>query len=83
MDHFEMPIPVWARILFDCALCYHRKLIDRTRLIEVLVPLFYGMTLSFVNKTEGMSSQQAEEFLEDMCLVFEQSKPYLTYRWAQ
>ncbi|HQI80319.1 MAG TPA: glycosyl transferase [Deltaproteobacteria bacterium] len=83
MDHFEMPVPVWARILFDCALCYHRKLIDRTRLIEVLVPLFYGMTLSFVNKTEGMSSQQAEEFLEDMCLVFEQSKPYLTYRWSQ
>jgi hypothetical protein len=83
MDHFEMPVPVWARILFDCALCYHRRLIDRTRLIEVLVPLFYGMTLSFVNKTEGMSSQQAEEFLEDMCLVFEQSKPYLTYRWAQ
>jgi hypothetical protein len=41
------------------------------------------MTLSFVNKTEGMSHQQAEEYLEDMCIVFEQSKPYLTYRWGQ
>jgi hypothetical protein len=36
-----------------------------------------------VNKTEGMSIQQAEEYLEDMCLVFEQSKPYLIYRWNQ
>lgn len=83
IDHFEMPVPVWARILFDCALCYHRKTLDRARLLEVLIPLYYGMTLSFVNKTEGMSHQQTEEFLEDMCLVFEQSKPYLTYRWGQ
>ena len=83
MDHFEMPIPVWARILFDCAICYHKKILDRSKLLEVLIPLHYGMTLSFVNKTEGMSHQQAEEFLEDMCLVFEQSKPYLTYRWDQ
>lgn len=83
IDHFEMPVPVWARILFDCAICYHRKILDRSRLLEVLIPLHYGMTLSFVNKTEGMSHQQAEEYLEDMCLVFEQSKPYLTYRWGQ
>lgn len=83
IDHFEMPVTVWARVLFDCAISYHKKSFERGRLIDVLVPLYYGMTLSFVNKTEGMSHQQAEEFLEDMCLVFEQSKPYLTYRWGQ
>lgn len=83
IDHFEMPVPVWARILFDCAIGYHRKSLDRSKLLEVLIPLHYGMTLSFVNKTEGMSHQQAEEYLEEMCLVFEQSKPYLTYRWSQ
>jgi len=83
IDHFEMPVTVWARVLFDCAISYHRKSLDRARLIDVLVPLYYGMTLSFVNKTEGISHQQSEEFLEDMCIVFEQSKPYLTYRWGQ
>jgi glycosyltransferase involved in cell wall biosynthesis len=83
IDHFEMPVPVWARVLFDCAISYHKKTLDRGKLLDVLVPLYYGMTLSFVNKTEGMSNQQAEEYLEDMCIVFEQSKPYLTYRWGQ
>lgn len=83
IDHFEMPVSVWARILFDCAIACSRKTLDRARLIEVIIPLYYGMTLSFVNKTEGMSIQQTEEFLEDMCLVFEQSKPYLIYRWNQ
>ncbi|HOO44629.1 MAG TPA: glycosyl transferase [Deltaproteobacteria bacterium] len=83
LDHFEMPVTVWAKSLFDFANSYHHNTIDRNKLIEVLIPLYYGMTLSFVNKTEGMSIQQAEEFLEDMCLVFEQTKPYIIDRWNQ
>ena len=82
MDHFEMPVQVWARTLFDFALCAHRKAVDRSRLIEVLIPLYYGMTLSYVNKTEGMSVLQAEEYIEDMCLTFEQTKPYIIDRWG-
>lgn len=81
MDHFEMPVTVWAKVLFDFALAYHHQSLERTKVIDVLIPLYYGMTLSFVNKTQGMSIQQAEEFLEDMCLVFEQTKPYLIDRW--
>jgi glycosyltransferase involved in cell wall biosynthesis len=81
MEHFEMPVTVWAKILFDFALAYRKQTMERTRVIEVLIPLYYGMTLSFVNKTQGMSIQQAEEFLEDMCLAFEQTKPYIIDRW--
>ncbi len=84
MEHFEMPPSIWAKILFDFAICYNKKNdISQDKLIEVLIPLYFGMTLSFVNKTEEMSIQQAEEFLEDMCLVFEQTKPYLVDRWNQ
>jgi hypothetical protein len=83
LDHFEIPVTVWSRILFDCAIGYHRRVLEPARLMDVLIPLHFGMILSYVNKTEGMSHQQAEEFIEDMCLVFEQNKPYLTYRWDQ
>jgi len=82
MEHFEMPVSVWAKTLFDFAICYHKQTIDRSKLIEVLTPLYYGMTLSVVNKIEGMSVVQSEEFLEDMCLVFEQTKPYIIDRWS-
>ncbi len=82
MDQFEMPVPVWAKTLFDFALSCHKKTVDRNKMIEVLIPLFYGMTLSYVNKTEGMSVLQAEEFIEDMCLIFEQTKPYIIDRWS-
>jgi len=83
IDHFEMPASIWAKILFDFVLAYRKAKTNRANTIEVLIPLYYGMTLSFVNKTEGMSIQQAEEFLEDMCLVFEQTKPYIIDRWDQ
>ncbi len=82
MEHFEMPVSVWAKTLFDFAICFHKQTVERSRLIEVLIPLYYGMTLSYVNKTEGMSMLQAEEFLEDMCLIFEQTKPYIIDRWS-
>ncbi len=81
MEHLEIPSPLWAKVLFDFAISYHRKEVDIHKIIEVLIPLYYGMTLSFVNKTEGMSIQQAEGFIEDLCSVFEQTKPYLVDRW--
>ena len=82
LEHFEMPTFLWAEILFDLALAYYKKTIERIRTIEILIPLYYGMTLSFVNKTRDMSIQQAEDFIEDICTVFEQTKPYLIERWG-
>jgi len=29
-----------------------------------------------------MSVLQAEEYIEDMCLTFEQTKPYIIDRWG-
>jgi len=82
LDHFEMPAQIWARILFDFAAAYKKQLIDRNRTVDILMPLYRGMTLSFVNKTSEMSIQQAEEFLEETCVIFEQTKPYLVDKWT-
>jgi len=37
--------------------------------------------LAFVRKTERVSVQQAEEQVENECMVFEESKPYLLNKW--
>jgi hypothetical protein len=46
------------------------------------VVLFVGKTLSFVRKTERMSIQQAEEHIENECMIFEEAKPYLLSKWG-
>ncbi len=81
-DGFDFPTVVWARVLFEFALAWRRKTVDRASLLDALVPLYSGKVLSYVLKTEWMSTHQAEDFIEEECRLFEENKPYLTERWT-
>ena len=78
---FAFPIDLWARTLYDIAVGYRDAVFDPDRMMEALIPLYFGRTLAFVRKTKSMSTQQAEEAIEECCLVFEKTKPYLIQRW--
>ena len=80
LSGFEFPANLWAEMLIDFAVAY-RDSSDRKRLMESLIPLYFGRTCSFVIESEPMTIQQAEELIEDQCGVFEYSKPYLLKRW--
>ncbi len=80
-DGFDFPTVVWARVLYDWAVAYRDAVIDPDNLMEALIPLYFGKTLSFVKKTEKMTIQQAEETIEDDCITFEMTKPYLVQKW--
>jgi len=81
-DRFDFPTHLWAKVLYDMAVAYKKQVTgDNDTLVESLIPLYYGKTLAFVKKTEQMSIQQAEEFIENECMVFEETKPYLIERW--
>jgi hypothetical protein len=70
-----------GQALVDYAVAYRDTVVDEAELLNSLIPLYFGKTLSFVRKTERMSVQQAEEFIENECMVFEETKPYLLERW--
>ena len=78
---FTFPTDLWARVLYDWAVAYRDMIADQDLLMESLIPLYFGKTLSFVRKTEKMTIQQAEEAIEDDCMIFEMTKPYLIQRW--
>ena len=78
---FEFPTGLWAKVVYDFAIAYKRNLLPTDQLIDVLLPLFYGKTWSFILETQPMNTQQVEEFIEDQCLQFEKAKPYLVERW--
>ncbi|UCG12968.1 MAG: glycosyltransferase [Deltaproteobacteria bacterium] len=82
MAHFSFPSELWARILFTYSVAYKKEVADRQELLKSLLPLFLGKTLSFVKKTERMSIQQAEEYIENECMIFEETKPYLLGKWG-
>lgn len=81
-DHFELPIELWAHILYDMMVAHRNRVMDPDQLLNSLAPLYFGRTLSFVKATEGMAMQQAEEYIDEQCIGFEREKPYLLDRWG-
>ena len=80
---FTFPTDLWARLLYDVAIAYKKSVFDRDTIMDSLIPLYFGKTLSFVKKTAKMSIQQAEEMIEEDCMTFEMTKPYLLQRWQE
>lgn len=84
LQHFSLPSQTWARILFDASAAY--QLLNgekRASLLDSLLPLYLGKVLTYVKKTERMSLQQAEEYIENECTIFEENKPYLNKVWEK
>jgi len=80
---FTFPTDLWARVLYDMAIAYRDSTCDRDLMMDSLIPLYYGKTLAFVKKTKRMSMLHAEEAIEEDCLTFEMTKPYLIRRWKK
>ncbi len=83
LEHFDFPTEIWAKILFHYAIAFRRAKNQTETLLKSLEPLYYGRVLGYVNKVEIMSTRQAEQYVEDQCLVFEETKPYLIRRWDE
>jgi hypothetical protein len=78
---FDFPADLWAKVLFSYAVAYAKRVGNPDALLDSLVPLYYGKVYSYVLRTEEMSTQQAEEYIEDQCAVFEEARPFLDERW--
>src|SRR5881296_1919812 len=80
--NFHIPDEVWARTVYDCALAFQRLVLNREHLLKAMTPLYLGRTASFVVETQGLTTRETEDRIEQLCKVFEQLKPYLLERWG-
>jgi glucosylglycerate synthase len=78
---FRIEDDLWAQVIYDAALSFHRRVIPREHLLRALVPLYLGRTASFVLDTQGLTSAEAEHRIETLCMAFEKQKPYLVEQW--
>jgi hypothetical protein len=78
---FRFRTDLWVRTLYDFAASYHHAVINRDHLVQALVPLYRGMTFSFIEEHSDSSSTEMEAVSESLCAEFERQKPYLTEKW--
>ncbi|MHB8949119.1 MAG: hypothetical protein ACYC4S_08655, partial [Rhodoferax sp.] len=79
---FDFPPDLWARIVYDFAIAFHRKKMAPSHLIKSLTPLYIGKTASFILAVEPLDAAGAEVETEKLCAAFERNKDYLVSSWT-
>jgi hypothetical protein len=78
---------LWVKTVYDFAVAYNKRgeqaEVIPDRLIDSLVPIYFGRTASFALETQDMPTYEAEEVIEGLCDRFEDLKPYLVQRWRE
>jgi hypothetical protein len=82
VPEFCYPAELWARTVFEFGAAYHKSVINRDHIVQALVPLYRGRTLSFLQETRDGSWEDLEKNVESLCCEFERLKPYLLQVWA-
>ncbi len=82
-EAFSFPQDLWARIVYDFAVAYHRGWVHRDHLLKSMIPLYLGRVASFVKENMDRSAHEVEEGIESLCNLFEEMKPYLIERWGR
>jgi hypothetical protein len=80
-EAFRMEDALWARIVYDFAVAWRVKVMDRLQLLRSMTPLYLGWVASFVNAVGPLDRAGTEEHVERLCQAFEAEKPYLISRW--
>jgi len=71
----------WARVLYDFILVYQVWNRNRRRLVDMLVPLYFGRLAAYCRQVEPLEDFQVEEIVESQAQAFEQEKQYILDRW--
>jgi glycosyltransferase involved in cell wall biosynthesis len=83
INEFQFPDNLWARIIYQYALAYHKKIISTSHLLKSLTPLYLGKVASFVMELKNSSADDVEHRLEKLCAAFEVEKNYLIENWPK
>jgi len=80
-EAFRFQDDAWARIVYDFAVAYYAKTMERRQLLASFTPLYLGWIASAVQETHGLDEVAFEARLEALCAAFERQKRYLISRW--
>lgn len=80
-EGFRFPDRLWARVVYDFAVGWRVKAMDRVLLLRSMTPLYLGWVASFVNEVASLDAAATDDRVEQLCLAFEAEKPYLISRW--
>jgi len=82
-ETFAFPVQLWADIVLDFALSYNRGEGDPDRVMEALLPLFFGRTASYMRESAGLTPVRRERLVQGILQAFEQSRASFDQAWRE
>jgi len=80
-EQFRIPDDLWASIVYDFALAYRLRTINRGHVLGAFTPLYLGWVASYVGEVSRLTNAATEQRLEQCARAWEEKKPYLLSRW--
>jgi hypothetical protein len=78
---FRMPDVTWAHVVYDFVLAHRLRTISRDQMLRALTPIYLGWVASYAQELEHATPEAAEQRLEKLCVVYEETKAYFISRW--
>ncbi len=75
-ESFSFSPNLWARVVYDFALAFHLRTLNRGHLLGAMTPLYLAWVASLLRDAGAENN-----LLESTATAFEQEKPYLVSRW--
>ena len=80
---FTMPVEAWVRTVYRYMRAFHTTPRQRMKLLDTMIPLYYGRVASLVNELRDKDAAGAEEHFEQQARMFESMKGYLLDLWEK
>jgi hypothetical protein len=78
---FCIPDEIWAKVVYDFALAYRLRVMNRDQMLRAMTPIYVGWVASYALELENASPEVVEQRLERLCIAYENTKPYFISRW--
>ncbi|MDE1156132.1 MAG: hypothetical protein PW735_10440 [Acidobacteriaceae bacterium] len=79
-EEFTLDAGLWARIVYDFALAFHARTLNRGHLLGAMTPLYLAWVASQI-RAAGENEERAARLAEATAQGFEREKPYFVSRW--
>ena len=79
-DNFTMEPDLWARIVYDFALAFHLRTLNRNHLLGAMTPLYLAWVASYLRFVADDPARAAHA-IELTASAFETEKSYIVSRW--
>jgi hypothetical protein len=80
-ETFRLGDATWARIVYDFAVAWRQKVMDRGQLLRSMTPLYLGWAAGWVGEVHALDAEAADARVDRLGQAFEQEKRYLVSRW--